>query len=319
MNKLIKLGLRILAVVGVLLVLSVVGLWLIARSWTAEAASRLAKGSQVVQTSKGAVEYAEFGAGPAILALHGAPGGYDGGGQGQSWVDQGYRFISPSRPGYLRTPLATGRTPEEQADALAALLDALGVDKATVIASSGGGPVGLQFALRHPTRCQGLVLISAITQRRPFTDAERTVLEVEASDLGSWAMMMLITQKPEWIFPAVDPGLQPNGDPKQYEPYIQMAVGTLPLGIRREGWLNDFEQMSQMPVYPLENITCPTLIVHGSGDTNAPVANAEFAAATIPNAQFIKLEQGSHLASMTEGDTVKPQIEAFVKVHSTDK
>src|SRR5512133_1902046 len=77
-------------------------------------------------TARGRVEWAEYGAGPAVLALHGAMGGWD-----QSLLlartiaAGGHRFIGLSRPGYLGTPLAAGRSPEEQADLYAAALDVL--------------------------------------------------------------------------------------------------------------------------------------------------------------------------------------------------
>ena len=72
--------------------------------------------------------------------------------------------LTLSRPGYVRTPLATGPTPEQAADAAAGLLDVLGLDRVGVIGTSGGGPTALQFALRHPQRVWGLVLQSAVTQ-----------------------------------------------------------------------------------------------------------------------------------------------------------
>jgi hypothetical protein len=37
--------------------------------------------------------------------------------------ETGYRFVALSRPGYLGTPLTAGRTPEEQADLYADLVD----------------------------------------------------------------------------------------------------------------------------------------------------------------------------------------------------
>jgi pimeloyl-ACP methyl ester carboxylesterase len=80
--------------------------------------------------------------------------------------DPQFRFIAVSRPGYLRTPLETGRSPDAQADGYAALLDVLGLPQAAVIALSAGGPSALQFTLRHPNRCWGLVLVSTLTQRR---------------------------------------------------------------------------------------------------------------------------------------------------------
>src|SRR5256886_16338589 len=47
----------------------------------------------------------------------------------------------------------------DSADALAALLDHLGVKRAVVGGMSQGGFIGLRFALRYPDRTAGLVLI----------------------------------------------------------------------------------------------------------------------------------------------------------------
>lgn len=61
-------------------------------------------------------------------------------------------MIAPSRPSYGGTPLGTGCTPVEQADALAALLDTLGLEQVAVLAMSGGGPSGYALAGAHPDR-----------------------------------------------------------------------------------------------------------------------------------------------------------------------
>jgi hypothetical protein len=56
----------------------------------------------LVATPRGPVEYAEYGEGPAVLALHGAMGGWD---QGlllaRTLAAGGHRFVGISRPGYL--------------------------------------------------------------------------------------------------------------------------------------------------------------------------------------------------------------------------
>jgi len=109
-----------------------------------------------IRTSRGNVDAVCWGEGPAVLSLHGAMGGYD---QGillaKSAVSPRHRFVAVSRPGYLGTPLAAGRTPEEQADVCAEVLDQLGIAETAVIAISGGGPAAVQFALRHAQRCAG--------------------------------------------------------------------------------------------------------------------------------------------------------------------
>src|ERR1051325_1787340 len=96
-------------------------------TWRDATVARLEAGSRAVPTARGPVEYAEVGRGPAVLALHGRPGGYDQGLLMARHIGEGLaRWVAVSRPGYLRTPLEVGRTPAAQAHRYAALLDILG-------------------------------------------------------------------------------------------------------------------------------------------------------------------------------------------------
>ena len=105
-------------------------------SWKAERMIRLNAASSIAETSAGNVEFLQQGEGPAVLVFHGAPGGYDQAMLiGSSLAEQGYQVLAPSRPGYLRTPLSSGLTPEKQADAMAALLDSLGIDNCLLYTS----------------------------------------------------------------------------------------------------------------------------------------------------------------------------------------
>jgi hypothetical protein len=93
--------------------------------------------SRIAQTALGPIEYYVMGTGPAVLVSHGCPGGYDQGLIAARLArDQRFQFIALSRPGYLRTPLCVGASPAEQADAYAALLDALHIPAAAVIGIS---------------------------------------------------------------------------------------------------------------------------------------------------------------------------------------
>lgn len=70
------------------------------------ARERVLAGSQVIETACGPIEYAISGDGFPVLVMHGAGGGYDQGLEiARSFVGDGFRFIVPSRFGYLRTPL----------------------------------------------------------------------------------------------------------------------------------------------------------------------------------------------------------------------
>jgi homoserine O-acetyltransferase len=65
---------------------------------------------------------------------------------------------------------------EDQADALAALLAALGIERAAAfVGASYGAMVGLAFALRHPQRLGRLVAISGAHRAHPLATALRAI------------------------------------------------------------------------------------------------------------------------------------------------
>ena len=158
----------------------------------AAAAARGAALSEVAETSRGSVEFARVGEPPYILFFHGSPGGYDQGVSNDDFAGVGFGTIAVSRPGYLRTPLSTGPSMEEQADAMAALLDVLEVDRVVAYGVSGGGPSAIQFAARHPDRTSALLLGCAIAQRYVSSTLPGWAMRVLLSDpfirLQDWAM-----------------------------------------------------------------------------------------------------------------------------------
>ena len=88
--------------------------------------TRVASGSLMADTRCGPIEYASVGEGLPVLLVHGAGGGFDQGlDLGGPLSPHGFRVIAMSRFGYLRTPLPADASAAAQADAHAALLDAL--------------------------------------------------------------------------------------------------------------------------------------------------------------------------------------------------
>ncbi len=74
--------------------------------------------------------------------------------------------------GALDTPIDTA----DQADAIAALLDALAIERlAGFVGYSYGAQVGLQFAVRHPRRLQALVAVSGSHRAHPYAAAWRAL------------------------------------------------------------------------------------------------------------------------------------------------
>jgi pimeloyl-ACP methyl ester carboxylesterase len=281
--------------------------------WKDEVAARLQAGGQVAQTARGPIGYATAGEGAAVLVSHGTPGGYDQGLAMAELFGAGrLRFLAVSRPGYPGTPLEVGRTPEEQADAFAALLDALGVGRAAVIGLSGGGPSALQFALRHPERCWALVLIAAITRNRPASQRplgwKLLHSVILRSDFGGWLACRLVRgltrAAPRRPGGRVGPDL-----------FRRFAESTVPYSLRGAGHANDSAQFGLLPSYPLGDIRRPTLVVHGTADGPVPFAHAEFAAGTIPGAQLIAVAGAGH-GSLFRSEGLAAKVVAFLEAHA---
>jgi pimeloyl-ACP methyl ester carboxylesterase len=75
----------------------------------------------------------------------------------------GCTVLAPSRPGYGRTPLSTGRSVQAYSDVVRALCAHLGINRvAAVVGVSGGGPTAATMAARHADLVERLILISAV-------------------------------------------------------------------------------------------------------------------------------------------------------------
>jgi len=289
----------------------------------ATAADALLRGIRptVVQTRRGPVECAIEGEGPAVLAVHGAMGGYD-----QSMLlartvaGPGHRTVAVSRPGYLGTPLAAGRTPEEQADRFADLLDALGIGGTVVVAVSGGGLNALQFALRHPGRCRGLVMVSACSAPLRTRIPLRFHLLRLLARCGplTAAMRRKVAADPERAASRSvhDPDLRRRtlADPEAGPLFTALLLSTAErMGERMAGTRNDIARSRGPADYPLERIACPTLVVHGGADALVPVADARRLAARVPGAELMEIDGGEHVAIFTHRDAVRRRVGAFLR------
>lgn len=111
------------------------------------------------------LSYALFGApaGPLVVVLDG-PGSRGLARAAADSAEQlGVRLVAPDRPGFGTTPPAAGDPIAAWPPAHAALLDALGADRAGIVAQSGGTPYALAAAAAlGPARASALALVAPI-------------------------------------------------------------------------------------------------------------------------------------------------------------
>lgn len=108
------------------------------------------------------VSYRTGGDGPVVLLIHGMAG------SSTSWkpvladLGRSVTYLAPDLPGHGRSDKPRGDySLGAQASFLRDLLAALGHDRATVVGTSLGGGIAMQFAYQHPERCERLALVGA--------------------------------------------------------------------------------------------------------------------------------------------------------------
>lgn len=273
--------------------------------WKQRETVRLATGAEVITTALGPVEYCKAGEGPALLSIHGSPGGYDQSmGMSQVLGAHPFTILAPSRPGYLRTPLSSGASPEAQADLFAALLDELHIEQAIVFATSGGGPSALQFALRYPERCRGLILFCIVAQR--YVEKEVYQQLSLGKRLSNQLMNTLILSDPLIYLLQSLASLQKDAGTADLLAALSMA------SLRKEGYDNDLQQFAKMEPYPLQDINVPTFIAQGTADADVPFAHGQLLADSIPSARFVPVAGAGHLFMMTHQKEFTPALQDFL-------
>jgi len=270
-------------------------------SFRSERLKELELGSEVVQTSYGPIEYQIIGeSGPVILYLHGTTGGYDA---GFSWP--GFRVLTVSRSGYLRTPISVGRTPDEQARAYAALLDSLNISSVVVFGASGGGPSAIAFAVMYPETTLGFLGLFPISQswhilKQPaFTNSDFWLWFVAKLSSNSFGqkIAILFTQgqaAKQWIM-----GQDMLGD-------------TWPPSLREAGFLNDLAQFKELDLLNGRDISAPTLIIHGTADINVSFSQSKSLTERVSGSVLHPIEGGTHSMMSTHSERIIPVMAEFL-------
>lgn len=280
---------------------------------------------RVTATAKGAIEHIDRGQGRAVLTLHGGMGGYD-----QSWLLAralladlfDIRVVAVSRPGYLGTRLAVGETAEQQADAYAALLDVLKIDRVVVAAVSAGGPSALQFALRHPDRCAALILVSTATGKldvRPEIKSRMRMMGLLARIPG--VPLLLRRQVLRNPHAAAARAIRDQAtrvrtlaDPEAASLLKSLQAGVMTrLRARLPGTTNDTNRFEALPDFPFEKIAVPTLVIHGAADAVVPVAHGRAAVSRIPGAEMVEIPGGEHFVLFTDRGPIRRATAVFLE------
>ena len=194
-------------------------------------------------------------------------------------------------------------------DDLEAVIDAAGVERFALLALSQGGAIAVAYAARHPERVAQLVIHGGYARgRRRWSDGaggeEEAEIQVKLVEMG-WgrtdaAFRQFFTSQ-----------FLPDGTPEQHQWFNELArVSTSPQTAAR--LLRIFHGVDVSGL--LEQVQCPTLVLHATGDLRVPFNEGRLIASGIPQARFVPLNCANHL--MLDTDPVWPrwveEVEEFL-------
>lgn len=311
--------LLLMAATGALAAAAVVTAVAFRRDMAAAEARIAAVAAQAVDTPFGRLDFAQGGDGPPVLVIHGSGGGHDQGALlARAVLGEGWRWIAPSRFGYLGSALPpAGAGFAEQAQAYVHLLDHLGLQRVAVVALSHGGPSALLLAALHPERVSSLTLLSAGVVAVASADQQQ-------SDRQGRALTWLFQR--DWAYWALTHGLRGrflalmgadaavlDGLPPDRLALVDALIeGMSPVSRRAAGVVLD--NRAAMPtVAQIATIRAPTLIVHARDDTLQRFHHAEVAAGTIPGARLAAIDRGGHLVVAVEVERVRALLAGHLR------
>jgi pimeloyl-ACP methyl ester carboxylesterase/DNA-binding CsgD family transcriptional regulator len=168
---------------------------------------------------------------------------------------------------------------------LETLVDEIGLEKVTLLGMSGGAPVAMAYAARHPERVDRLIVYGgyAIGSGRVPSESE---LAFRAMIRAGWAQEDPIFRR---VFTTI---FIPEATEEQtgwFDELQRMSTSTENALASRE------ERMAVDLTDELPRIQAPTLLLHARDDRACPLDCARTAAALIPGARLMILESPNHI------------------------
>jgi len=198
-----------------------------------------------------------------------------------------YRVIAYDMLGHGASPRPQSGTPLlGYADQLLELLDHLALPQVTVIGFSMGGLVARAFALHHPQRLEGLVVLNSVFNRSPEQRAGVIARTSQAAEHGPDANAEAALSR--WFSREYQ-----EANPAPIAALRQTLAGNDP-----QGYLTTYELFAPQDMYRAEdlgNIQVPTLVATGELDPGSTPEMAQQLAERIPGAKVAVLAEQRHM------------------------
>jgi len=244
----------------------------------------------------------ERGSGPAIVLIHGHPFSRRmWGGQLDALSDR-FRVVAPDLPGYGESPpRGETITPRELAHAVVELMDALGVERATVVGLSLGGLVAMELGLGFPDRVDGLVLTA--TTAAPLTPEEAEMRRSTAERLERNGMLDHALEMAGRLF----------GPAARREPALVLPILETMLTTSAAGAAAALRGRAERPPYHelLPELRAPSLVLAGDADFFSTAEITAQLVAALPDPEVVILPGIGHMPNLEAPEAFNGAVRTF--------
>ena len=184
------------------------------------------------------------------------------------------------------------------------LLDARGIDSCVLVGMSVGGFTALRFALAHPERLDGLVLVDA--PAGPTTDGEREsyralIDELESLDRPTPELARRVAERVTSDRTRAERPELLERWARRWETYRAGAVAA-----EYGAWYDRDGVLDR-----LDEIETPALVVHGEEDV-FEIERARETAERLPNGRLAAIPGAGHLSNLERPDRVTEALREFL-------
>jgi pimeloyl-ACP methyl ester carboxylesterase len=248
-----------------------------------------------------------------VLLLHGIVA------QSYSWrgvmptlAEQGFRTLAPDWIGHGFSERPDKRdfpyTPEAFVKALAAFVDAMGLERFHLVAQGFLGTGGIQYALQNPDRVDRLVIVNA-----PISPEAK--LPWKMRQFGIPFAGDMITQDPLLVDRTLEGGGPYQVDDEDLDVYRRPFLQTSDVGralmttVRRM----NLPTVTQDIQSGLETWNHPTLLLWGMNDPWLPVELAETCVKSLSSGELQTLQEVGHYAQEDWAEKVATAVSSFLR------
>lgn len=248
--------------------------------------------------------YETAGIGPPVVLIHA------GIADSRMWEGQfaplskWFRVIRYDMRGYGRTPPAEGEFSHR--DDLAALLDYLGIDRASLVGCSQGSKTALDFALEYPERVERLVLTSPAVSGLQFDGPRPSQAgALEAADAAGDLALVNELEMQIWID-------GPYRSPEDVDPDLRALVADMnAIALANEG-IGEEVPPARPAAARTGEVNAPVLVIQGGLDVPRTLAAADFLAAQLPDVQRVVMSGLTHLPNMERPEEYTRLVAGFL-------